>query len=106
MRTRLADKTAWEATQALVKLGFSVGPVQTAKDIHDCPQLEARHAFVDLDIAGKRIRTTGAPVRMSDTETRSHTRGPKPGEHTEEVLQTLLGYSAEDISALREKGIC
>jgi crotonobetainyl-CoA:carnitine CoA-transferase CaiB-like acyl-CoA transferase len=106
LETWLSDKTAWEATQALVKLGFSVGPVQTAKDIHDCPQLEARHAFVDLDIAGKHIRTPGAPVRMSDSETRSHTRGPKPGEHTEEVLQTLLGYTPEDIEALREKGIC
>jgi CoA:oxalate CoA-transferase len=102
----LSDKTAWEATQRLVKLGFSVGPVQTAKDIHDCPQLEARGVFVEVDVAGKRIKVPAAPVRMSETEPRSHTRGPHLGEHTEEVLQRLLGYSPEEVKALREKGIC
>jgi len=102
----LSDKTAWEATQLLVKLGFSVGPVQTAKEIHDCPQLAARRAFVEIDVAGKHIKAPGAPVRMSGTESRVHTRGPHLGEHTEEVLESLLGYTADQVKALREKGVC
>ena len=60
----------------LVGLGFSVGPVQTAREIHDCPQLAARHAFVEVDVGGKHIKAPGAPVRMFDTESRADTRGP------------------------------
>ena len=102
----LADKTAWEATQLLVGIGFSVGPVQTGKDMHDCPQLAARHALVEIEIAGKPIRAPGAPVRLSDSEVRSHTRGPHLGEHTDDVLMGLLGYSTEQLKALHEKGVC
>jgi len=102
----LSDKTAWEATRLLVGIGFSVGPVQNAKDIHDCPQLAARGAFVEVDVGGKRIKAPGAPVRMSDVEAREPARGPHLGEHTDEVLKRLLGYSAEQLKALHEKGVC
>jgi len=102
----LADKTAWEATQALVTLGFSVGPVQNAKDVHDCPQLEARQALIEIDVDGRTIKSPGSPVRMSDTAARAHSRAPHLGEHTDEVLKSLLGYSEEHIAALREKRVC
>jgi CoA:oxalate CoA-transferase len=102
----LSDKTAWEATRALVDLGFSAGPVQTAKDIHDCPQLAARDAFVEIDVAGRHIKVPGAPVRMSEAEPRGHVRGPQLGEHTEEVLQRLLGFTPDQVDALRAKGVC
>ena len=106
LETWLADKTAWEATQALVKLGFSVGPVQNAQEVHDCEHLAARQTFVEIEVAGKKIRSPGAPVRMSDTPQRAHTRAPHLGEHTDEVLAQLLGYSAQEVKALRDKGVC
>jgi crotonobetainyl-CoA:carnitine CoA-transferase CaiB-like acyl-CoA transferase len=106
LETWLADKTAWDATQLLVKLGFSVGPVQTAQEVHDCDHLAARRAFVEIEVAGKKIRSPGAPVRMSETPARAHTRAPHLGEHTDEVLKGLLGYSDEQVKALREKGVC
>ena len=106
LETWLSDKTAWEATQALVKLGFSVGPVQNAQDIHDCEHLAARRTFVEIEVAGKKIRSPGAPVRMSDTPDRVHTRAPHLGEHTDEVFEKLLGYSAQEVKALRDKGVC
>lgn len=102
----LADKSAWEATQRLVALGFSVGPVQTAAEVHDCEQLAARRAFVEIEVGGTTIRSPGAPLRMSGTATRNPERAPHLGEHTDEVLASLLGYSAEHIAELRSKGVC
>ncbi len=102
----LADKTAWEATQALVNLGFSVGPVQDAKEVHDCAHLEARRAFIEIEVAGKKIRSLGPPVRMSQMPPRATTRAPHLGEHTDEVLKRLLGYSDEQLRALRDKHVC
>lgn len=102
----LADKSAWEATRALGRLGFSVGPVQTAQDVHDCKQLEARKAFFEVDVAGHRIKSPVTPVRMSNTPARVPVRAPHLGEHTDEVLKRLLGYSDEQLAALRGKGVC
>jgi CoA:oxalate CoA-transferase len=102
----LADKSAWEATLALGKLGFSVGPVQTAQDVHDCRQFEARKAFLEVEVAGHRVKSPGTPVRMSNTPARAPVRAPHLGEHTDEVLKRLLGYSDERLAALRGKGIC
>jgi CoA:oxalate CoA-transferase len=106
LETWLADKTAWEATQALVKLGFSVGPVQDAKEVHDCAHLEARRAFIEIEVAGKKIRSLGPPVRMSQMPPRATTRAPHLGEHTDEVLKRLLGYSDEQLRALRDRHVC
>lgn len=102
----LADKSAWEATRALGQLGFSVGPVQTAQDVHECKQLEARKAFFEVDVAGYRIKSPVTPVRMSNTPARAPVRAPHLGEHTDEVLKRLLGYSDEQLAALRGKGVC
>jgi CoA:oxalate CoA-transferase len=106
LETWLADKTAWEATQALVNLGFSVGPVQDAKEVHDCAHLEARRASIEFEVAGQKIRSLGPPVRMSQMPPRATTRAPHLGEHTDEVLKRLLGYSDEQLRALRDKHVC
>ncbi|RPI43253.1 MAG: CoA transferase [Betaproteobacteria bacterium] len=106
LETWLADKTAWEATQALVKLGFSVGPVQNAKEVHDCAHLEARRAFIEIEVGGRKIRSPGAPVRMSETPLPAPTRAPHLGEHTDDVLRRLLGYSDEKLQSLHAKRAC
>lgn len=106
LQTWLSQRTAWEATQALGRLGFSVGPVQNAQEVYDCKHLEARRAFIELDIEGTTVRSPATPVRMSDLPARDHVRAPHLGEHTDEVLARLLGYSQEKLAALRGKGVC
>jgi len=102
----LSTRSAWDATQALGKLGFSVGPVQNAQEVHDCKHLEARQAFIEVEVAGRRVKSPGAPVRMSGMPPREHVRAPHLGEHTDEVLKRLLDYSDEKLQALRGKGVC
>jgi len=102
----LSQRSAWDATRALGKLGFSVGPVQNAQEVLDCPQLAARQALIEVKVAGRTIKSPGAPVRMSNLPARQHVRAPHLGEHTDEVLKRLLGYSEEKLQALRGKGVC
>jgi formyl-CoA transferase len=47
--------------------------------------------------------TVGNPIKLSDSETEV-TRSPLLGEHTDEVLKQL-GYSADDVAALRAEGV-
>ena len=80
--------------------------MQDAKEVHDCAHLEARRAFIEIEVAGKRIRSPGPPVRMSQTPPRATVRAPQLGEHTDEVLKRLLGYSDEQLRALHDKHVC
>jgi len=46
----------------------------------------------------------GSPLRLSDSPLEV-SPAPLFGEHTEEVLRTLGGYSAEEVRRLKEKGV-
>ena len=48
------------------------------------------------------VRIDGQPVHFSKTDWRLEHGGPCLGEHNEEVLTRLLGYSADEVAALRE----
>ena len=50
------------------------------------------------------VRTIRTALRVSDGE-RDPARGPFRGEHTEEVLAELCGYSRERIAELEEAGV-
>jgi crotonobetainyl-CoA:carnitine CoA-transferase CaiB-like acyl-CoA transferase len=63
-------------------------------------------AFVEIEVACKKIRSPRAPVRMSETPARAPMRAPHLGEHTDEVLRRLLSYSDEQLRTLRNKRVC
>ena len=43
--------------------------------------------------------------RLSETPGRIETLGPRLGEHTEEVLKSVLGVSDAEIASLRKKRV-
>ena len=58
----------------------------------------------EIDAPGwGRLKEVACPIKISDS---SYARRPAPrlGEHTEEILRNLLGYSKEEVDSLREKG--
>jgi formyl-CoA transferase len=53
-------------------------------------------------VRGKYL-TVGSPVKLSDTVP-AVKRAPLLGEHTDEILTKVLGYSAKDIAEIRGSG--
>ena len=51
------------------------------------------------------VRVDGQPVHFSKTDWRLQRGGPCLGEHTEEVLTRVLGYSAEEVAAFRAEAV-
>ena len=51
------------------------------------------------------VRVDGQPVHFSHTDWRLQRGGPCLGEHTEEVLTRVLGYSAEEVAAFRAEDV-
>ena len=89
----------------LGKVGIPCGPINTIPEVFDSPQAQARNLAMDIDhsTAGS-IKVPGFPYKLSRTPAKVHLPPPTLGEHTEKVLNELLGFSAEDVALLRERG--
>ena len=96
--------TKFEAMDILNKFDIPCGPILSMKEIAEEPSLRETGTIVEVDhpVRGKYL-TVGNPIKLSDSPT-DVTRSPLLGEHTEEVLGQL-GYSAEDIAALRAEKV-
>jgi crotonobetainyl-CoA:carnitine CoA-transferase CaiB-like acyl-CoA transferase len=69
------------------------------------PHFVARGMTVEVHGAnGQVMRQLACPVRMSDFEFRVVRPAPRPGEHTDEVLQES-GWSEQRVADLRALGV-
>ncbi|WP_397403610.1 CaiB/BaiF CoA transferase family protein [Phenylobacterium sp.] len=103
----------WTSGHALADLltllqnqGVPASRVFRAPDMMEDPQFTARDAIVSVDheVFGP-IRMQNAFPKLSATPGRVRWPGPKLGEHTDAVLAERAGCSAEQLGALRARGI-
>ena len=89
----------------LVKAGLPCGRINSIPQVFEHPQAQAREMTLESDhpTAGT-VRLPGFPYKLSQTPADIHRPPPLLGEHTEQVLTGLLGYSPEGVAALRDKG--
>ena len=86
--------------------GIPCAPIYDIAQVANDPHIAGdREMFVDLEhpVAGK-MKVTGAHIKLSGTPATVRTPSPALGQHNDEVLGELLGYTEEEISALREEG--
>jgi crotonobetainyl-CoA:carnitine CoA-transferase CaiB-like acyl-CoA transferase len=94
---------AWLA--ALGEAGVPCGPVNTVADALEDDQATARGAVVEVDHPRLGpVREVATPLRVGD-ERRPPGPGPARGEHTDEVMLELCGYSAGRQAELRAAGV-
>ena len=95
-----------EATAQLQAVGIPAAPSMNNRDLSTDPHLNSRSIFVSLDHpeVGKQ-QHVGIPWQMSKTPLAVQRPAPLLGQDTEYVLRDLLGYSAEEIGAMKEKQI-
>lgn len=101
----LADKTRAEAVALLEQQGVPSGPVYTAADVFDDPQVAARHMLLSVDdpIAGPR-KYARSPLHLSEAPEIPAEPAPRLGQHTRSILEDLLGYDAAQIRQLQATG--
>jgi crotonobetainyl-CoA:carnitine CoA-transferase CaiB-like acyl-CoA transferase len=80
--------------------------VNTVSDLENDPQVIANEYMVDYEHPSLgAMKLLGLPVRLGATPGQPRGRAPEHGEHTELVLNELLGYGWEDIDRLRKEGV-
>ncbi|MBI2865095.1 MAG: CoA transferase [Chloroflexi bacterium] len=98
------DSRGWIDT--FKKHEIVVSPINDYDDLADDPQVIANRYVIDWDHpALGRVKFPGFPVEFSETPWQIYRPAPELGEHTEEVLVNVLGYSRDKIERLRSDGI-
>ncbi|MEL6375291.1 MAG: formyl-CoA transferase [Pseudomonadota bacterium] len=94
-------KTKFEVMALCNPLDIPVGPILSMKEIAEDEGLRATGTIVEVDHPERgAYLSVGCPVKMSDSAVEV-VRSPLLGEHTEEVLTEVLGYSGDDLARVR-----
>jgi crotonobetainyl-CoA:carnitine CoA-transferase CaiB-like acyl-CoA transferase len=90
----------------LQEAGIPSGPINAVEDVFNHPQRQARELvqYIEHPTAG-RVGFPGFPYKFSETPAQLLRPPPMLGEHTEEVLIELLGYSKQEVNSLKQAGI-
>jgi CoA:oxalate CoA-transferase len=99
-------KTTDEWLDLFVKLEVPSGPINTVDKAVADPQVLSRDMVVEIDSphVGK-TKDVGSPVKVSGVDRVRYVYPPALGEHTEQILKTLLGYSADKIAGLKSQKV-
>jgi formyl-CoA transferase len=97
-------KTKFEVMEICNKVDIPVGPILSMKEIAEEQSLRDTGTVVEVEhpTRGKYL-TVGNPVKMSDSITEVK-RSPMLGEHTEEILTRVLGYSKKELEEIKVSG--
>jgi formyl-CoA transferase len=80
------------------------GPILSMKELAEDQSLRATGTIVEVDhpLRGKYL-SVGNPIKLSDSPA-VVTRSPLLGEHTDEILRDVLGYTTDEIASIKASG--
>ena len=83
-----------------------IGPINTIEKALSDPQILSRNMVAEVDYGkGRKLKIVGNPIKMAEIDQEVFRAPPRLGEHTEQVLEEILGYSPEEVEELRQEKI-
>ncbi len=102
LRDIFATKTAEEWLEFGGRVNTPIAPVNTPRTLLDDPQFADRFPLLSAeDLGSDQIFT---PLHFVDEDLPAPAKAPTVGQHTEEVLRSVLGYDDTRIATAREGG--
>jgi crotonobetainyl-CoA:carnitine CoA-transferase CaiB-like acyl-CoA transferase len=102
----IAARSSRDWIEALEAATVPCGPINDLRQVFADPQVVHRGMRVEAphSVSGT-VPMVRSPIRLSETPPQARVGPPALGEHTDEVLTGLLGMAAEEVDALRARGI-
>lgn len=100
---KMASVAEW--LEKLDKAEIPCGPINNFEQVFSMPQVKEREMLVQMEhpTIGA-LPLVGSPLKMSATPVEYRIPPPLMGEHTEDILMDVLGYSNEKVKELRNRG--
>lgn len=100
------SRDKWEVTRILQAKGVAAFPSMNSKDLTDDPHLNARGFFAKLPHpeVGEKIHT-GIPWLLTNAPNGVRSPAPLLGQHTDQVMRDVLGFTDEQIAKLKEEKV-
>jgi len=94
----------FDVMRALNEHDVPCGPILDMRELAEEKSLRATGTIVEVDHPKRgKFLTVGNPIKLSDSPTEVK-RSPLLGEHTGEILETLLGLDDEEIEQAQKEG--
>jgi formyl-CoA transferase len=102
----LLTRRSHELAEALEAVNVPCGPINNLQQVFADPQVQARAMRTDIPhpTAGS-VPQVRHPVLFSGDATAPMQAPPTLGQHTDAVLEQMLGLNAADIAGLRQQGL-
>ena len=104
----LSTGTTAEWIERFEAVGIPCAPINNIAQGAENPQLLHRNMFIDLPFTGTEkgsLKVCNTPIRLSRTSPQVTQGAPEVGQHTEEILSSLLDMSEEEINSLKQEGV-
>lgn len=102
---KLAQKSSGEWMQIMMDNDIPAAPVLDVGQALNHPQVLAENLVLTLTPPeGPPIKAAGSAIKMPSISEKDYTYPPALGQHTHEILTSLLGYTSHEISELKKEG--
>lgn len=99
-------KTVDEIESLLEENGIPCAPVNSIERVINDKHIQQRKSIISFDYPGVgEFRVAGFPVKFSKIDTSLNFRANTLGEHNDEIICGMLGYSKEEYEELQKKGV-
>jgi formyl-CoA transferase len=99
-----SQHTKWELMDILNEINVPCGPIMSTKDLVNDEHVKLREMMVEVPHPERGpFLNVGCPIKLSDSAVEVE-RSPLLGEHTDEILAAVLGYSGDHVEHLKEAG--
>jgi len=106
IRQATVFKTTAQWVSELECAGVPCGPINDLAQVFADPQVQARGLAMSLPhLLGGSVPQVASPIRLSETPVEYRSGPPVLGEHTDLILESLLGLSSAEVCRLRTAGV-